>query len=84
MFLNFSCLKADMLQIIFIAAILGLAAGALSEKLKVFRAVLSDGYAVFSKITVMIIWFMPRAIFCSMAKMILLASSELKSDIDAA
>ena len=70
-------LKADMLQIIFIAAMLGLAAGALSDKLKVFHAVLSDGYAVFSRITAMIIWFMPLAIFCSMAKMIL--SMDLKN-----
>ena len=64
-------LKADMLQIIFIAAMLGLAAGALSDKLEVFHDVLSDCYAVFSRITAMIIWFMPLAIFCSMAKMIL-------------
>lgn len=70
-------LKADMLQIIFIAAMLGLAAGALSDKLTVFREGLSDCYAVFSRITAMIIRFMPLAIFCSMAKMIL--SMELKN-----
>jgi len=64
-------LKADMLQIIFIAAMIGIAAGALSNKLKIFRDFLNDGYAVFSKITAMIIKVMPLAIFCSMAKMIL-------------
>ena len=64
-------LKADMLQIIFIAAMMGLSAGALSNKLTVFHQWLSDCYRVFSKITAMIIGVMPLAIFCSMAKMIL-------------
>ena len=64
-------LKADMLQIIFIAVMLGLAVGTLGNKLRVFHDVLSDCYAVFSKITAMIIRVMPVAIFCSMAKMVL-------------
>lgn len=63
--------KANMLQIIFIAVMIGLAAGALSNKLKVFKDFLNDGYDVFSKITSMIIKVMPLAVFCSMAKMIL-------------
>lgn len=64
-------LKADMLQIIFIAAMVGLATGALAKKLHSFKFFLSDCNLVFSKITAMIIGVMPLAIFCSMAKMIL-------------
>ena len=60
-----------MLQVICIAALIGIAAGALSNKLKVFKEFLNDGYQVFSTITTMIIKVMPLAIFCSMAKMIL-------------
>lgn len=63
-------LKADMLQIIFIAAMTGIAAGAIADKLHGFKEFLSDGYLVFSKITALIIGVMPLAIFCSMAKMI--------------
>ena len=68
-------LKADMLQIIFIAAMLGLAAGALGDRLRVLHDVLNDCYAVFSKITAMIIRVMPLAIFCAMAKMVLSMNS---------
>ena len=64
-------LKADMLQIIFIAAITGVAAGLVSDKISVFKTFLSDGYTVCSKITSLIISVMPAAVFCSMAKMII-------------
>ena len=64
-------LKADMLQIIFIAVMVGIAAGAVADKLHSFKNILNDCYLVFSKITAMIIGVMPLAIFCSMAKMVL-------------
>ena len=63
--------NADMLQIIFIAVMIGLATGALSNKISIFRDFLNEGYDIFSKITAMIIKVMPLAIFCSMAKMVI-------------
>ena len=64
-------MKADMLQIIFMAAMIGIATGALSDKLCFFKGFLNDGYLVCSKITTMVISVMPVAIFCSMAKMVI-------------
>ena len=64
-------LNMNMLQIIFIAVMIGIAAGLVSAKLQVMKAFLTDGYLIFSKITSMIIAVMPLAIFCSMAKMVL-------------
>ncbi len=63
-------LKADMLKIIFVAVMTGLAVGSLGDKLEIFGKVINDGYMVFSKITTMIIAFMPLTIFCSMADMV--------------
>lgn len=62
-------LSLDMLQIIFIAVMLGLAAGGLSTRLRVFKTFLNDCNLVFSRITAMIISVMPLAIFCNMAKL---------------
>lgn len=64
-------LSADMLQIIFIAVMVGVACGLLSDKISCFKEVLSDGYQIFSRITTLIISVMPIAIFCAMAKMVL-------------
>ena len=64
-------MNANMLQIIFIAAMIGIPAGTISGKLKVLKAFLSDGYLLFSRITTMIIGVMPLAVFCSMSKMVL-------------
>ena len=64
-------MNANMLQIIFIAAMIGIAAGMISGKLKVLKAFLSDGYLLFTRITTMIIGVMPLAVFCSMSKMVL-------------
>lgn len=69
-------LNADMLQIIFIAAMIGLAVGASGGKLKFMRIFLNDAYAVFSKMTAMIIHVMPLSIFCAMAKMVLAMKTE--------
>ena len=62
-------LSMNMLQIIFIAVMTGLAAGALGSRLHVFRDFLNDCNLVFSRITTMIISVMPLAIFCNMAKL---------------
>ena len=62
-------LSLDMLQIIFIAVMTGIAAGALSNKLQVFKAFLNECNMIFSKITAMIISVMPLAVFCNMAKL---------------
>ena len=64
-------LNSNMLQVIFIAAMIGIAAGMISGKLQVTKAFLTDGYLLFTRITVMIIGVMPVAVFCSMAKMVL-------------
>ncbi len=69
-------LNANMLQIIFIAVLVGIASGMLSNKLQVLTAFLSDGYLLFSKITAMIIGVMPLAVFCSMSKMVLAMNME--------
>ena len=62
-------LSLNMLQIIFIAVMLGLAAGGIANRLTVFKSFLNDCYQVFSRITAMIISVMPAAIFCNMAKL---------------
>lgn len=64
-------LSANMLQIIFIAVMIGIACGLLSDRINCFKEILIEGYQVFSKITAMIISVMPVAVFCSMAKMVL-------------
>ena len=64
-------LSLNMLQIIFIAVLVGVAAGALAGRLRVFRDFLNDCNLVFSRITFLIISVMPLAIFCNMAKLTL-------------
>ena len=59
----------DMLQIIFIAVMTGIAAGMLSARLQVFRTFLNECNMIFSRITAMIISLMPLAVFCNMAKL---------------
>ena len=63
--------KSDMLQIMFIAVVLGLAASALSKKHPLAKEFLSAFNAVFSKITSTIVIFIPVIVFCSMAKMMI-------------
>lgn len=63
--------KSEMLQIIFIALILGLSAAVLSKHFPVVRDLLSAFYAVFSKITTVLVGFIPLIVFCSMAKMMI-------------
>ena len=64
-------LNSNMLQIIFISLIIGIAVGSASSKFQMLKSFLTDGYVLFSKITCTIIRVMPLAIFCSMAKMVL-------------
>jgi len=64
-------LQSNMLQVIFIAVLVGLATGALSDKVHGFASFLDECYQVFSRMTAMIIRVMPVAVFCSMARMIL-------------
>ncbi len=63
--------KSEMLQIIFIALLLGLAAAVLSRNFPIVREILSAFYEVFSKITTVLVGFIPLVVFCSMAKMMI-------------
>lgn len=64
-------LRSDMLKIIFMAILLGVACGTLSDRIRVLKDFLADGYIIAERITQIIIQVMPLAIFCSMAKMVL-------------
>ena len=64
-------LNSNMLQLIFMAALLGIGASKLSGRESGFRNAIVSANAVFSKITAMIISVMPVAVFCSMAKMVI-------------
>ena len=64
-------LNADMLQIIFLAVMIGIASSKIGEYSESCRKALSVLNALFSKVTAMIIGFMPLAVFCSMAKMVI-------------
>ena len=61
--------NSDMLQVIFLAICLGLAAAALSKPVPMAREFTAAMNKVFSKITAVIVSFMPVMVFCSMAKM---------------
>lgn len=64
-------LNMDMLQVIFIAFLLGFTAKKIGQYSDPFRMFLNTGNAVFSQATAIVIGFMPISVFCSMAKMIL-------------
>lgn len=63
--------KAEMLQIIFIAVLLGATAKRIGQYSEPFQLGLNTCNAVFSQATAIIIEFMPLSIFCSMANMVL-------------
>ena len=63
--------KSDMLQIIFMAMILGLAAASLAKKYPLGRDLLLLFNAIVSKITAVLVTFIPLIVFCSMAKMMI-------------
>lgn len=64
-------LNMDMLQVIFIAFLLGFTTKKIGQYSETFRTALNTGNAVFSQATAIIISFMPVSVFCSMAKMII-------------
>ena len=61
--------SSNMLQIIFIAVCLGLAAATLAKTAPVAKDFVKSMNMVFSKITEVIVSFMPALVFCAMAKM---------------
>ncbi len=60
--------NSDMLELIFMAVILGLAVSSLSDKYPIVRDILVALDKVCSKITTIIVSFIPLTVFCSMAK----------------
>lgn len=60
--------KSDMLQLIFMAVVLGITAASLSKKLPMMRDIISMLNKVCSKITAVLVSFIPLVVFCSMAK----------------
>lgn len=64
-------LNMDMLQVIFIAFLLGFTTKKIGQYSETFRTALNTGNAVFFQATAIIISFMPLSVFCSMAKMII-------------
>ena len=69
--------KSDMLQIIFIAVCLGLATASLTKAAPAAKDFVNAMNRVFSKITEVIVSFMPVLVFCAMAKM--MATMDLMS-----
>ena len=63
--------KSDMLQIIFMAVVLGLAAAALAKKAPQIKNTLVLMNNICSKITTVLVGFIPLVVFCSMAKMMI-------------
>ena len=63
--------EAKMLQIIFLAVLCGMAISMLPEKFAVVKTAVSGLGDMFSIITGIIIKFMPLAVFCAMAKLII-------------
>lgn len=69
-------LNADMLQVIFLAILMGAAASKAGEYAPACRKGLEALNAIFNRATAMIISIMPAAIFCSMAKMVININAE--------
>lgn len=68
--------RDDMLQIIFMGIIAGIASGLLGEYSEGVQEFIKNGNALFSKITTMIIKTMPVALFCIVANIILTTGAE--------
>jgi len=62
-------LETNMLQIMFLAVLAGIAASAVGNEHKFFKDLILSANAVFGKITSIIVSFMPAAVFCSIGKM---------------
>lgn len=66
-----SFLESDMLQLIFLAVLCGVATGMIGKYSAIVREIFEAGNALFLKITTIIISFMPFAVFCSILSMML-------------
>ncbi len=64
-----SFLDSDMLQIIFLALLFGIAAMKMGKSAQGIRNFLDTANSLFSKATSMIIFFLPLSAFCSMARL---------------
>ena len=62
---------SNMLQLIFMAVVLGLAASALTKTFPFIRTVLVVANSICAKITTALVGFIPLVVFCSMAKMMI-------------
>ncbi len=68
--------NADMLQIIFVGILLGIAAGLLEESSESVQRFIHAGNELFSKVTSMITYFLPAAVFCIMVNMVATTGKE--------
>ncbi len=68
--------KSDMLQLIFMAVVLGIAAASLAGKVPEVKKMLGILNDVFSKITSVMVKLIPLIVFCSMAKMMIAMNFE--------
>ncbi|MBR5225924.1 MAG: cation:dicarboxylase symporter family transporter [Clostridia bacterium] len=69
-------LEADMLQLIFLTALCGIAVGMIGKYAQMLSDLFTAFNELFLKITVLIIQFMPLAAFCSILSMILKTGTE--------
>lgn len=63
--------KSDMLQLIFMAVMLGLGTASISKKFPQLKGFIIAMNALCSKITTVLVGFIPIVVFCSMAKMMI-------------
>lgn len=68
--------KSDMLQLIFMAVVLGIAAASLAGKIPEVKKMLGILNDVFSKITSVMVKLIPLIVFCSMTKMMIAMNFE--------
>ena len=64
-------LEANMMQIIFIALVIGLSVGGLGSHARILREIFEACNALFLKITVAIVQFIPLVTFCSIISVVL-------------
>ncbi|MBR0032253.1 MAG: dicarboxylate/amino acid:cation symporter [Treponema sp.] len=63
--------NSEMLQLVFLAILFGLATSSISETYPMIKSIISALYALCSKITTVLVSFIPIVVFCSMAKMMI-------------
>ena len=77
-----SFLESDMLQLIFLAILCGVATGMIGKYSAIVREIFEAGNALFLKITTIIISFMPFAVFCSILSMMLTTGAKQEGALD--